>query len=62
MASQQQSKRGKRPDNRPARARYWQKKTLKNRKIRHIMANNPHLSRREATDLWEDSRRGRMKR
>lgn len=53
-------KRGKRPDQRPARIRYWANSTLRKNKVRHIVRSTG-LHPREAQDLWEDQRKGRTK-
>ena len=55
-----QSKSGKKPDKRPARAGYWAVNQLEKNKIKKLMKHNK-LSREEATKLWRSTRKGRMK-
>ncbi len=54
-------KKSKRPDNRPARTRYWMSKHLRRNKIRNIMRST-NLTKEEATKLWLSSnRQGRIR-
>jgi hypothetical protein len=54
-------KKTKRPDNRPARQRYWVTGRLAVRKIKNLVVHNG-LTVEEATRQWEDTRkRGRAK-
>lgn len=57
---QKPSRRSKSPDNRPARARYWNTGQLRKHKVAHIM-KSAGLSRAEALRQWESQRKGRMK-
>lgn len=53
-------RRSKSPDKRPARARYWSTKQLQANKVRNLMRSNPHLSKDDALDLWQDARKTRQ--
>lgn len=53
-------KKAKRPDNRPARLRYWLKRTLENRKVRNLM-KYCGMSKQSAYNFWHRSRKGRVK-
>ena len=53
-------KRAKKPDTRPARARYWAEKHLQKNKIRHIMKNS-NMTEAQAFNHWMSARKGRMK-
>lgn len=48
----QKAKKSKRPDNRPARARYWASKRLLKNKVRNLMKNNGFESEAEAKSYW----------
>ena len=50
MAKQGKSKK---PDNRPARTRYWASGRLAKRKIRNLMLYNGFESESEATSYWK---------
>lgn len=52
-------KKSKRPDKRPARARYWAKRTLEERKIRNLM-RCCGMSRQSAYNYWHKTRKGRV--
>jgi len=52
------SKKSKRPDNRPARERYWREKRLEARKVRNLM-KYCGLSKQSAYKRWRDERGGR---
>lgn len=52
------SKKGKMPDKRPARARYWSSGRLRERKIANIVKSSG-LSPLAADELWEAARNGR---
>ena len=59
MPAKQARKKGKRPDARPARARYWSKRTLEKRKVRRLMRCNGFATEGEAKDHWREVRQGR---
>ncbi len=67
MPALQARKKTKRPDLRPARARYWSSHTLEDRKIRNIMKSDKNrilanrITREQAYKLWHAERKGRMK-
>ena len=52
-------KRGKVPDGRPARARYWLKRSLEKNKIRNLM-KHCGMSSEKAYVFWSKSRVGRV--
>ena len=52
------SKKAKRPDKRPARLRYWAKRTLEKRKVRRLMRQG--LSEPNAVAIWRAQRKGRV--
>lgn len=61
-------------DKRPARQRYWDRRTLEKRKVRHILANNQTVDRKPGVDRkilppmpkaqairwWQSKRKGRV--
>lgn len=49
------AKKTKRPDSRPARARYWNSGRLAIRKVRNLVRSG--YSPREALKIWEDTRK-----
>jgi hypothetical protein len=53
-------KKGKRPDLRPARARYWQRGQLRKHKVRNLV-RCCGLSVAAATRRWEETRKTRKK-
>ena len=53
-------KKSKRPDKRPARLRYWMKRTLESRKIAHLM-KYCGMSKQSAYNLWHRTRKTRVK-
>ncbi len=56
MASKKSGgKKGKRPDLRPARSRYWASGQLVVNKIRHMVKSNG-LTVRQAFQLWQSTR------
>lgn len=55
MAIQKQSKKGKRPDRSPHRARYWASGRLATRKLRHLMDSGYSLD--GAEKAWKDARK-----
>ena len=57
-AVQQQKKKGKPPDRRPARKRYWNGRHLERNKIRHMMKAYG-LTKKEAEERWHAERRTR---
>lgn len=54
-----QFRKGKRPDNRPARKRYWAKGQLRKNKIRNMVANG--WEQEKAERVWDATRTRRMK-
>ncbi len=60
----QAKRKSKAPDKRPARERYWKRKTLQKRKTRRI-ARNMGITLAEALDIWLHhktmGRKGRVK-
>jgi len=52
-ASRIPRKKSKRPDKRPARLRYWMKRTLEERKIRHLM-KYCGMTRQQAYRFWHN--------
>ena len=56
-----QGKRGKRPDTRPARWRYWGSGRLKENKVRRLMRSNG-MTRTETETFWVEARGGRRMR
>ncbi len=54
-AKSQRSKKGKRPDKRPSRPRYWNSGRLALRKIRNLVRSG--YSPREALRLWTETRK-----
>lgn len=52
-------KKSKRRNKGPARLRYWLKRTLEARKIRHLM-KYCGMSKQTAYNSWHQSRRGRV--
>ena len=59
-AARKQKKKGKRPDKRPARLRYWMSGRLEERKIRNLM-KYCGMSRQSAYKRWHNTRKGRVK-
>jgi hypothetical protein len=59
MPSAQKPKKTKRPDKRPARARYWATKTLRKRKVRNLVRHG-HMERFAAEAHWDNARKGRV--
>ena len=53
-------KKSKRKDNRPARSRYWMKRTLETRKIANLM-KHCGMSRQSAYNFWHKNRKGRVR-
>jgi len=53
--AQQQKKTGKRPDNRPARARYWSTGRLATKKVRNLIRSGYSLE--DAISVWESTRK-----
>lgn len=65
MPDQKPGKKSKRPDERPARIRYWLSRRLEKRKVKRIMKshkdkNGNPLSKFDATKLWREMRQGRV--
>ena len=61
MPQHNRGKKGKRPDDRPARKRYWNGKALERNKSRRV-AKNTGEEVAEAVQLWRESRgKRRMK-
>ena len=56
MAGTQKSKKSKRPDKRPARARYWASGKLARRKIRNLVRHSGFATEAEATVYWRKVR------
>jgi hypothetical protein len=54
------NKRSKRRDERPARTRYWQKHQLRTHKVHNLM-RCCGMTQEDATKLWTDTRKRRMK-
>ena len=52
----QKSKKGKQPDNRPARARYWRENRLEKHKINNLVRYNGFEDRNEASKYWHSVR------
>lgn len=50
----------KRPDKRPARAKYWATKVLEKRKIRNLV-KYCGMTQEAASKLWRSMRKGRVK-
>jgi len=59
MAKQRQSKKAKRPDTRPARKRYWMKRTLELRKVKHLI-RYCGMTTQSAYKRWHKDRQGRV--
>jgi hypothetical protein len=59
-AARKQKKKGKRPDKRPARLRYWMSGRLEERKIRNLM-KYCGMSKQSAYKFWHNTRKGRVK-
>lgn len=53
------SKKSKRSDNKPSRLRYWFKRTLETRKVKHLM-KYCRMSKQTAYNFWHSSRKGRV--
>jgi len=53
-------KRSKAPDNRPARKKYWASRKLEKNKVKNLMKSQG-MSRAEATEFWNNTRKGRVK-
>jgi len=53
------SKKGKRPDNRPARKRYWLKRVLESRKIHNLM-KYCGMTKQQAYNFWHRNRKTRV--
>jgi len=53
----QKSKKTKRPDKRPARARYWISGRLARRKVRNLVAHNGFASEADARAYWTGVRK-----
>ena len=56
--SSSRGKKGWRPDNRPARKRYWTRRTLEKRKVRRMMKAYG-LTESKARERWYAERGGR---
>ena len=56
MPKANRSKKGKRPDKRPARGKYWRTGTPRKRKVAHLMQHNGFSSKREALEFWLKAR------
>lgn len=54
-------KTNKRPDKRPARARYWNERKLEKHKVRNLMRHNGFASKAEALKFWKSVRTKRMR-
>lgn len=54
-------KTNKSPDKRPARANYWARKRLQERKVKNLMRRNK-MTRAEALAFWLKARTKRVKR
>ena len=52
-------KKSKRPDNRPARSKYWLRRTLEERKVKAIMKAYG-LTKGKAVERWHAERKGRV--
>lgn len=59
MATKQ--KKGKRPDLRPARTNYWQRRTLRKRKARALFKSGRFASIEAAALHWDSVRQGRIR-
>ncbi len=59
MADKSTGKKGWRPDNRPARKRYWNRRTLEERKVKAMMKAYG-LTRAKAKIRWHAERKTRM--
>jgi hypothetical protein len=53
-------KKSKAKDNRPARKRYWLKRTLEKNKIKNLM-KYCKMSKEQAMKFWHSNRKGRVK-
>ena len=51
---------GWKKDNRPARQNYWNRGTLKKRKVKNLMISNG-MTRKAAEVYWESARKGRRR-
>jgi hypothetical protein len=51
-------KKSKKPDNRPARKRYWSSRKLMANKVRNLVVHNG-MNEVEAKDYWKKARSGR---
>ncbi len=56
----QRAKRSKKPDNRPARARYWSSHKLEHHKVRNLVRHNG-MTEHEARLFWREVRTKRIK-
>lgn len=59
-STQRQRSKNKRPDNRPARARYWAAKKLEVSKVHNLVRCNA-MNEKEALLFWRNARKGRVK-
>jgi len=59
MATNPRGRKSKSPDKRPAKNRYWTKRTLEKHKVRHIM-KSCGLSYEESLWFWRSRRQGRI--
>ena len=51
----EQGKKSKRPDNRPARSRYWARRSLERNKVRNLVKHNG-MEPPEALAFWRRAR------
>lgn len=58
--NQQSSKKSKRPDNRPARERYWRLHRLREHKVRNLVRYRG-MTPEAAVKFWVSVRKGRIK-
>ncbi len=55
--TQQKSKKSKRPDKRPARARYWASGRMRRRKVRNLVKHNGFANEIAALAFWRSARK-----
>lgn len=59
MPDNKPGKKSKRKDDKPSRIRYWMKRTLETRKVKHLM-KYCKMSKQSAYNFWHKSRKGRV--
>ena len=59
MPDNKLGKKSKRRDDRPSRKRYWMKRTLEERKVRHLV-KHCGMTKQSAYNRWHTERKGRV--